>query len=363
MHFGLIIGSNQFGGAENQMNLLARGLMAAGHKATVIFADYPTCGLRKRRSSVLDFSGIPQLKLCVRRGFNYFYYPWGKFEIRRRGIDILIANGAGCAYAGYRLAGRSGPPLVPRIAGLQFLDIEREREVMKIAMAHSSWVISNAQVAIDMVKKRNILPPNKPTGVIRNGVITPEVVSSPCAGRFHVIFVGRLAHVKDPMTLLEALKIAKKDLPELTAEFVGDGILYDDMKKYIADNLLGDFIKLSGFIPARQIPYQFADLLVNSSVSELSSGAIAEALYRGVPIVASDVGGNPELIANQEFGAIFPVGNSMALARKIVEFGQKNTAERCRLGALAAEYAETLFSLDNYVKNYIKLAQDILLRK
>lgn len=363
MHWGLIVGSTSMGGIENQMLLLARGLMKLGHEVTVICSDHPECRFEKVSGSTLDFSGIPMVKLCIRRGYRYFYYPWGKWQVKRRKINLLIGNDPANAYAGSVLSG-GRIPLVTHISGLTFalpgVRAAQEKEQLRIGIKSSHTVISNTQIAIDTADALDLIPQGTPCRVIHNGVIAPSACAEFRSGRLHVLYVGRLHPIKDPMTMLKALEIAKKDLPELTGEFVGSGALFDEMQNYITEHKLGDFVKLSGFIPPENIPYTQADLLVNSSASELSSGAIAEALYRGIPVIASDVGGNPELAGDPEFGALFPPGDAAALAKAIVSFGRKSLEERRQMGNKAREFAEKMFALENYVQNYIDLANDVL---
>ena len=366
MHLGLIVGSTAVGGIENQMLLLARGLMKLGHEVTVICSDHPACRFQKIIGSELDFSGIPMLKLCIRRGYRYLYYPWGKWQIKRRKIDILIGNDPANAYAGSVLSG-GRIPLLTHISGLTFAvtgeRAAQEKEQLRISIKASHMVISNTQIAIDTAEALDLIPQGTPCRVIHNGVVAPSACAEFKSGRLHVLYVGRLHPIKDPMTMLKALKIAKKDLPGLTGEFVGSGVLFDEMQSYITKHKLGDFVKLSGFIPPGNIPYTQADLLVNSSISELSSGAIAEALYHGIPVIASDVGGNPELAGNPEFGVLFPPGDATALAKAIVDFGSKSLEERRQMGNKAREFAEKMFALENYVLNYIDLANDVLNKK
>ena len=363
MHVGLIIGSERIGGYENQMRLLARGLLAAGYKVTIIFTDHPHCRLQRNPSARLDFSGIPNIKLCIRRGYKYFYYPFGTMLMRLKKIDLLIACDPANAYAGSILAS-SQCKLITRISGLIFTlpGYEWEKALLTSAVAMSDAVISNAQVALDTVRDLGLLPPDKYQCVIRNAVNIADCSVNTVAGRFHVLYVGRLQPVKDPVTLLKALETAKQHLPELTAEFVGDGALFGEMKQYIEKQNLSGFIKLTGFCPQEKIPYEQADLVVNSSISELSSGAIAEALCRGIPVVATDVGGNPELLAGYEFGALVPPQDPDAMAQKIVYFARKTPEERRILGQQAQAYARQNFSLENYVKNYIRLISHVAAR-
>jgi len=175
-----------------------------------------------------------------------------------------------------------------------------------------------------------------------------------------VIFVGQLYDIKDPMTLVKALEIAKRQLPNLSATLVGDGVLRQELQTYIESHQLNSFIRLAGHIPTEQIPYEKSDLFVNCSISELSSGAIAEALCSGVPVIGSAIGGNPEILSGHKFSELFPARDINRLAELIVSFGKKDVAERMFLSRQAIQYGEKNFSISRYVAQYRELGEKMI---
>ena len=362
MRIALLIGSANAGGSENQMRLLARWLQAAGHEVTVIFTDHHHCRFQRNPASVLDFSGIDNIKLSMRRFYRLFYKPYGKLRIKLKNFDIAMACGAHNSYIMCELFKNSRTKMVCRLSDLIFADnssiSDKNKTATALTQVHA--VVSNAQIALTEAENMQLVAPELYRKVIRNAVVCPDKINEVQVDRFHVIFVGRLQKIKDPMTLLKAMKLAKKEIPHLTGEFVGSGVLFEEMQNYITEQGLADFIKLSGFIQQQQIPYPTADLLVNSSQSELSSGAIAEALYRGIPVVASKVGGNPELLKNQPFGALFPAGNVKACAAEIIKFARKTPQERQQLASRARAFAEENFSIESFSKNYIAFFKRVL---
>ena len=357
MRIALLIGSANAGGSENQMRLLARELLAFGHKVTVIFTDHHHCRFKRNPASILDFSGIDNIKLSMRRFYRLFYKPYGKLRIKLKNFDIAMACGAHNSYIMCELFKNSRTKMICRLSDLIFADNSSISDKTKIAAALSQVhaVVSNAQIALTEAENMQLLAPEIYREVIRNVVICSDKVNTSSRERFHVLFVGKLQPIKDPITLLKALELAQKDIPHLTGDFIGYGALFEKIQNYITEHKLEHFIRLTGFVPQAQIPYHTADLLVNSSQTELSSGAIAEALYRGVPVVASNVGGNPELLADQTFGALFPFGNVEACAGEIIKFAQKTLQERQEIALQARDFAEKNFSSDKCIKNYIDL--------
>lgn len=361
MHWGILIANNAVGGCEHQMELLARGLMAAGEQVTVIYTDSPHQGLRRNPAKLLDYSGIPVLRLCLRRFFRWFYLPYGRWQVRRKKIDVMIGNNAENTLFACELSKGCETAVALHIAGLGYFrpGCEKRLQLLKNVIQMADWTISNGQVAIDLAREFHVLG-DKPTKVIFNAVRRFRPVSMPEQGRFHVIFVGQLYHIKDPMTLIKALEIAKKELPALTATLAGEGVLHAELQAYLDQHELNDFIRLAGHMPPDQIPYDRSDLYVNCSVSELSSGAIAEALCCGVPAVGSRVGGTPELLEGHDFSALFPAKDVQRLAELIVFFGKKPLEERVSLGRQAAKFGEKHFSMETYVAQYRDLGADML---
>jgi glycosyltransferase involved in cell wall biosynthesis len=104
------------------------------------------------------------------------------------------------------------------------------------------------------------------------------------------------------------------------------------------------------------------DVFVSSSTSEAFSNAILEAMACGVCVTASNVGGTPELIGNDERGLLFEPGNAADLATKLARLIQSEDLRR-KLGRRAAEFARTHFTLDVAAKRMAEIYESMLRRK
>jgi glycosyltransferase involved in cell wall biosynthesis len=92
---------------------------------------------------------------------------------------------------------------------------------------------------------------------------------------------------------------------------------------------LGDVVLCPGFERDVLACVRGADLLVNPSLSEGMPNAVLEAMAMGVPVVATDVGGVPELIMHGETGLLVPAGDPAALARAVVSaLGDRDASAR-----------------------------------
>ena len=175
------------------------------------------------------------------------------------------------------------------------------------------------------------------------------------ADAFLVGAVGRLAEVKNLPMLLDAFALLRARDPEFarTARLaiVGDGPLRDRMPAMLAQRGLSDVTWLAGARADVARCLGALDVLCLPSLAEGISNAILEAMACGVPVVATDVGGNRELVADGDCGALVASGDVAALADRVAAYHRDPRARR-RAGLAARERAVTQFSLDTMIAKY-----------
>jgi len=184
---------------------------------------------------------------------------------------------------------------------------------------------------------------------------------SPTDGLFVIGTVGRLQLVKDQQTLLRGFARMIEDEPGMR-EFarlviVGDGPLAMQLRE-LAESL--GIAAITSFVGARDdIEKQLRsfDLFVLCSLNEGISNTILEAMATGLPVVASDVGGNPELLGT--CGTLVKPGDVSQLSQALSDYA-KNPAAARAVGDTVRTRAERLFSLDTMVARYNELYQRIL---
>jgi glycosyltransferase involved in cell wall biosynthesis len=164
-----------------------------------------------------------------------------------------------------------------------------------------------------------------------------------------VITVGRLAAPKDPVTLVRALALID-DAP-FHARIVGDGpdraAVQEEIRGIDRVELLGD---------RRDVPELLADsdVFVLSSRSEGAPLSILEAMAAGLPVVASAVGGVPELVADGTTGLLVPPGDPAALAAALRLLLTDRDRAR-RLGAAGQERVRERFDLASLRRAHLEL--------
>ncbi len=135
-----------------------------------------------------------------------------------------------------------------------------------------------------------------------------------------IIFVGTLKFVKGIQYLVEAMKIISKNNPEAKLILIGDGDERENLKKFVESLGLVGCINFLGRKPNEEIPeYMVAsDIFVLPSLSEGFTVTILEAMASGLPIVATNVSGLPEITKEGENGFLVEPKNSQQLAEKIL---------------------------------------------
>ena len=133
-----------------------------------------------------------------------------------------------------------------------------------------------------------------------------------------VLFVGALRSIKGVDYLIEAAKNFVNMNTELYMVGRDDG-LKKKLLKMAHELKITDLVKFIGPVNHEEIPLwvSASDILVLPSLSEGRPNVVLEALACEVPVVATDVGGIPELMINGETGYLVPAKNSLELSKKV----------------------------------------------
>jgi 2-deoxystreptamine N-acetyl-D-glucosaminyltransferase/2-deoxystreptamine glucosyltransferase len=132
-------------------------------------------------------------------------------------------------------------------------------------------------------------------------------------------YVGRLAEQKRPDLLVEAFGRMRHHCAQLV--IVGDGPLRRVVHSAVDRSPARDRITVTGFVPHIDVPAVLAslDVLALPSVYEEMGSVLVEAMASGLPVVASRVGGIPDVVEDGETGLLVPPGDADALAAALDE--------------------------------------------
>jgi sugar transferase (PEP-CTERM/EpsH1 system associated) len=182
-------------------------------------------------------------------------------------------------------------------------------------------------------------------------------------GRFVVGTVGRMVAVKDQLTLVEAFLELLGARPELRRKLrlmvVGDGPLRQACQERLNAAGAAGVAWLPGERADVAELMRSMDLFVLPSLGEGISNTILEAMACGLPVAASRVGGNPELVQEGRTGELFPVSDRSALASAIARYCD-DPARTSAHGAAARREVEARFTLDAMVRGYCDLYDQAL---
>ena len=173
--------------------------------------------------------------------------------------------------------------------------------------------------------------------------------------RVRIGTVGRIQPVKDHATLVQALAKVLERRPELRSiarlVLIGDGPLRDATRDQVRALGIADIAWLPG--PSNRVPemLQALDVFVLPSLNEGISNTILEAMASSLPVLASAVGGNIELVNDGVTGRLFGAGDASELAVRLEEY-LDDPGLRRQHGAAGRRAAERRFSLTTMVDSY-----------
>jgi len=283
----------------------------------------------------------------------------GRLAARLAGVPILIHVFHGHVFHSY-----FGPAKTEL-----FINIERGLA----RLTDRIITISPAQRR-DVVDVYRIAPPERVLTIPLGLDLGPfEAARQSCQGQFRsslgispdmplVGFVGRLTAVKNPSEFIEVAGRVVRESPQVRFVFVGDGELRPALEKQVGALGLAQTVIFSGWQENMPAVYSDLDLLVLTSLNEGTPVTVIEALATGVPVVASEVGGVPDVVTHQETGLLVPSGDAEATAQAILQF--LGAPERARRLALAGQRVVLgRFDLSRLVSDMDALYQALLIEK
>jgi glycosyltransferase involved in cell wall biosynthesis len=361
-----------FGGAVAHVLSLMQADVKAGHLVGLVAAPEPRLMSEARNIGVRVFPNpyfVHGVKL-----HKDIRAPWPVFQaVRRFNPDIVSAHSTKAGYAARLVGAVLRKPVIFTAHGWAFTEGRStwQRPILalveRLAAKVTAAIICVSAYDRGLALKFKVAPPEKLV-LIHNGIDPAPWLSARSErvrrefgpGNVPVLaMIGRLAPQKDPLTLLEACKLLKADFRLM---IVGDGELHGRAEEFVAQNDLHHKVTFTG--ERHDIPEILAasDILVLSSRWEGLPLVVIEAETAGLPVVASGVGGVPELIEDGITGFVVPPRNPRALA-DIIQRLLDDTQLRRRIGSAAREKALREFTLHDMLTKTHQLYEDILRNK
>ncbi len=351
---GITINSLTSGGAEKQCLLLAKALKP--YHNVVVFVLNP----KPIHQAHLDFLTMEEL--------DHIFISGNPFRTTLEFIRLLKKNKIDILFSFLPkdtiLAAICGKiAKVPYVfGGIRNSQISPIKFVL-LGLTHNTFLhatIANNFAALVSARRYGF---KKRIMVIPNGIIIGSVPRKlpKDANTITIISLGRLVKQKAYETAIQSIALTKSNLPDhynLNYKIVGDGPEKGKIIKTIRKYDLMDEIEVITDSADVFELLQSANIYLCTSIFEGLSNAVMEAMKCGLPVVATDVGDNSQLVIHGKSGFITSPGDSRIIAEHLYQL--VNSPEiRVQMGSEGYEHLAKNFSYDTFKRNYMTVIQNV----
>jgi glycosyltransferase involved in cell wall biosynthesis len=200
---------------------------------------------------------------------------------------------------------------------------------------------------------------NKPQSVVDNGILIPKENHQKPKDEQHPKIklgsVARMVPLKNQFCLLRAVTLMPEALAnQFEIHFFGDGPCEELLKLTVAESSLSENVHFHGMLVDRENIYKHIDVMVVTSEMEGLSIAILEAMARHIPVLATNVGGNPKLVQSDVTGQLFNYDDDTELSRLLTEIAEAPKLIE-KWGNEAYQLVLQNYSLETVAQKYMKL--------
>ena len=358
-----IIGSLEIGGAETQLVRLINGLNQTRFQPSLI-CPFGLGPLRAQLDNRVDLVTLRlptfrQLGSVATAATTILALSRLRAQLIRQQPDIVHAY-LTTAYVLGALAGRSvGTRTI--IASRRGLDTHqrhpsrRLRFAARLANPFIDFHLCNSEALRQLAIADERLPSTK-TGVIYNGIEPPvdanrvDLLGEWCGSENDgcVAMVANFRDYKRHTDVLAAVRLMIGRRPRLQLVLFGDGAERATIERVVREANLGRNVVLAGIRPNAADLLSAFDLTVLASSQESFPNALMESMARGVPVVATRVGGVSELVRDGIDGTLVEVGHPEQLAAAMLEMLDKPQLRR-QMGEAGRVRIRKSFSVDSMV--------------
>jgi glycosyltransferase involved in cell wall biosynthesis len=336
------------GGAQIHVRDLAKHLKILGVRVAVAIGTEGALQEQLEEAGVRHFL-LPALRRSVNPLSDFIAILQATRLIKSFRPQIVSAHTAKAGLVGRISAWLAGVPAVFTAHGWQFAEgIPAWQKflvlMVETVLARVSRRILTVSGYDQKLALRYHLGTEHKIVLVHNGMPWRETVRrTPSAIGVKVVMTARFVEQKDQETLFAALKLLEDEPWSL--ELIGDGPLLEGFKKRATDWGWGQRVNFSGQVKDVPDRLDAADVFVLASHWEGFPRSILEAMRAGLPVVASDVGGVREAVADGVTGFVVPAGNVQELAKKLqLLFRQKDL--RLDLGRAGRQRYEAEFTFE-----------------
>ncbi len=359
-----LIETSEPGGAETVLAYIASNLDPTRYRSLV-------CVLEEGwLTDHLRTLGIPYVVIENRRSYDpVFLYELVKL-IRREKISLMHSHEFMMTVYGSVASKLTGVPLIGTVHGKVYYPDKRRRILaFRFAVSLCAKMIAvSDDLHRYLVDTLNFNPHKVMT--LHNGIDLERFIAGSSRDELRRQFsipsdalvagtAGSLFKVKGLEYLLEAARELNNHYPNFLLFIAGEGDQKEALEEKAKELNIGDTVRFLGFYDNIPNLLDAIDVYVCSSLSEGLSLSILEAMAMSKPVVATDVGGNREIIMPDDSGYLVPPCDQSSLAGKISELFDSSDV-RERFGRRGREIVEERFSLEKMVRNYEGLYEGMI---
>ena len=311
-----------FHGGEGQVLALCTGLVERGHDVLLVVQPGAPLGERARAA------GVAVHELRMRTEFDFAAARRLRRLASEFGADVLHCHTGMAHGLGWRASG-----------GRRAWKLVVTRRVLRpIRRGPVTWLKYHRRVdafiAISQATRRQLLRYGTAPDLISvaySACVEPEPrtttapVTAPMtaeqygigADEFVVGAIGQLDACKDHRTLVAAAGLLRRRGREFRLLIVGDGALRVELERQAERERIAGITTFTGYVVDIRPLLARMNVLAMPSTREGLGTAVLRAFDAGVPVVAADAGGLPEMVRHGETGRLFPAGDAGALAREL----------------------------------------------
>ena len=346
------------GGAERMISMLTAALNQGQFRIMVgLFRPgwlQTECEARGVKTFVMPLAGplnLQWFRTCLRL-------------LRKEQVALIHAHEFSAILCGWIVATLAGVPFVATVHGKNYFWEKLRRRVVYRVVSRNGTMVAVSQDLNRFICEKVGISENR-VEVIYNGVAPAETIPSEetqrcktelgISGCYPVLgVVGSLYPVKGHKFLLEAMPEIIRRWPKAQLLVIGRGELEVALKEQVKQLAIGANIHFLGM--RQDVPglLSLLDVFVLPSLSEGLSLALLEAMASGKPVVATRVGGNPELIDHGKTGFLVQPEDARALAANLLKLvGDPEMMQQ--FGRRAAERVQQHFSMKQMADRYSDL--------
>ena len=343
--------SNFYGGPERQLHFHARLAKDSPYKVTV--ASFAESGGRPEFLDVIARDNIPVHVFDVTSAYDTRAISDLRNYCRANEIDILCTHDYRTTVLGCMAARRIRTRWLAFSRGFtqDNLKVRLYHAIDKFLIRQANHIVAVSHSQKD--KLRRLWIREKNISVVHNAIDPDSFAAIPPVDlrtrfgfepdTFVCISGGRFSREKGQAHLVEAAWSAIARNPRLRFVLFGDGPDWQRMRGRAETLGLVGKVLCPGFERNLLGCMKGADMLINPSLSEGLPNIVLEAMALGVPVVATSVGGVPELVTDNQSGKLVPAANASAMADAIVELAD-NAEKRAALVSSAKDAIAGEFS-------------------